>query len=133
MEVNVSGGAGDMCAHIANNLLVHGHQVIVIDNLSTVFKNTKTLESSVTHSFVPGVLNLGSRAGVSVLEFTKIVEENLKTSLNIGEINGRSVEPAKIIANFTFVRQSIHGNPRLSMNQMRASRWKAWENEKLLL
>jgi UDP-glucose 4-epimerase len=91
MEVIVTGGAGYIGAHIANDLLVNGHKVIIVDNFSTGFRQfvnpgaklvTGSVEEPLTLENAFALLKSPQTAGVIHTAGLKFAGESMKEPLD---------------------------------------------------
>lgn len=99
MKILVTGGAGFIGSHVCDNLLASGHEVIVLDDLSTgnlvnlsAVENKITFFQSRVENFdfdrldsVDSVIHLAAQASVplSISDFYKSSETNILSSLKI--------------------------------------------------
>lgn len=97
MKILVAGGAGFLGSHLTENLLIAGHDVVVIDNFFTGrrenlthlldYKNLEVIRHDVTFPFfieIEAIANLACPA--SPIQYQKNPVQTIKTSL-IGAIN----------------------------------------------
>ena len=74
------------------------------------------------------VINLGTSKGVSVLEMIKAVETVVKKKLKFEIGPRRSGDPACLTASFTRAKNVLGWEPRMALEKMIASTWKAYRS-----
>lgn len=82
-------------------------------------------------SQVKGAVNIGSGQGVTLLEVAKKITENLggKDLLHFGALSAPLIDPPKIIANTTRLREELQWSPKYLLEEGLKQTISWWENE----